>query len=71
MGYRSGYNNGHTDTYPSETLNGYIGKYQADTKARTVVRYLASKPDRGKRMTVTQQLLKRYESRLSGSNYEK
>ena len=45
--------------------------YPADTKARAVVRYLASEPDRRKRMSVTQQLLKRYESRSRGSEYEK
>ena len=71
LGYRSGYNNGHTDKYPSDTLNGYIGKYPAYTKARTVVRYLASKPDHAKRMAVTRQLVKRYESRSSGIKYEK
>ena len=31
LGYRSGYNNGHTNKYPSDMLNGYIGKYPADT----------------------------------------
>ena len=71
MGYQSGYNNGHITKYPSDTLNGYIGKYPADTKGRTVVRYLVSKPDREKRMSVTLQLLKRYKSRLRGSEYEK
>ena len=71
MGYRSGYNNGHTSKYPSGTLNGYIGKYPADTKARTVVRYLASKPDRRKRMSVTRQLLRRYETRSRERGYEK
>ena len=71
LGYRSGYNNGHTTKYPLDTLNGYIGKYPADTKARAVVRYLASEPDCEKRMSVTRQLLKRYESRLRGSEYEK
>ena len=71
LGYRSGYNNVHTTKYPSDTLNGYIGKYPADTKTRAVVRYLASEPDRRKRMSVTRQLLKRYESRLRGSEYEK
>ena len=71
LGYRSGYDNGHTSKYISDTLNGYIGKYPADTKARTVVRYLASEPDRRKRMSVTRQLLKRYESRSRGSEYEK
>ena len=71
LGYRSGHNNGHTSKYPSDTLNGYIGKYPADMKAWTVVRYLASEPDREKRMSVTRQLLKRYESRLRGSEYEK
>ena len=71
LGYRSGYNNGHTNKYPSGTLNGYIGKYPADTKARAVVRYLASEPDRRKRMSVTRQLLKRYELRSRGSEYEK
>ena len=71
LGYRSGYNNGHTNKYPLDTLNGYIGKYLADTKARTVVRYLASEPDREKRMAVTRQLVRRYKSRLSGSNYKK
>ena len=71
MGYRSGYNNGHISKYPLDTLNGYKGKYPADTKARVVVRYLASKPDREKRMSMTRQLLKRYESRLRGSEYEK
>ena len=71
LGYRSGYNNGHTSKYPSDTLNGYIGKYPADTKARTVVRYLASEPDRRKRMSVTRQLLKRYKSRSRGSEYKK
>ena len=69
MGYRNGYNNGHTSKYPSDTLNGYIGKYPADTKARTVVRYLASEPDRRKRMSVTRQLLNIYETRLRGSGY--
>ena len=71
MGYRSGYNNGHTSKCPSDTLNGYIGKYPADTKARRVVRYLASEPDRRKRMSVTRQLLKRYETRSHGRGYEK
>ena len=71
LGYRSGYNNGHTSKYPSDTLNGYIRKYPADTKARAVVRYLASEPDRKKRMSVTRRLLKRYESRSRGSEYEK
>ena len=71
MGYRSGYNNRHTDKYPSDTLNGYIGKYPADTKARTVVRYLTSEPDRKKRMAVMRHLLRRYESRSSGIKYEK
>ena len=71
LGYRNGYNNGHTNKYPSDTLNGYIGKYPADMKARAVVRYLVSEPDRKKRMSVTRQLLKRYESRLPGSEYEK
>ena len=71
LGHRSGYNNGHTSKYPSDTLNGYIGKYPADTKARAVVRYLASEPDREKRMSVTRQLLKRYKSRSHGSEYKK
>ena len=71
LGYRSGYNNGHTNKYPLDTLNGYIGTYPGDTKARTVVRYLASKPDHAKRMAVTRQLVKQYESRLSESKYEK
>ena len=71
MGYRSGYNNGHTSKYPSDTLNGYIGKYRADKKARAVVRYLVSEPDRVKRMSVTRQLLKRYELRSRVSEYEK
>ena len=69
--YRSGYNNGHTTKYPLDTLNGYIGKCPADTKAWAVVRYLASEPDRETRMSVMQQLLRRYESRSSGSTYEK
>ena len=64
LGYRSGYNNRHTNKYLLDTLNGYIGKYPADTKARAVVRYLASEPDREKRVSVTRQLLRRYESRL-------
>ena len=55
----------------SLSLNGYIGKYPADTKVRAVVRYLASESDRRKRMSVTQQLLKRYESRSRGSEYKK
>ena len=71
LGYRSGNNNGHTTKYPLDTLNGYIGKYPADTKGRAFVRYLASEPDREKRMSVTQQLLKRYESRSRGSEYKK
>ena len=71
MRYRSGYNNGHTTKHLLDTLNGYIGKYPADTKARAVVRYLASKPDCRKRMSVTRQLLKGYESRSRGSKYEK
>ena len=50
--------------------NGYIGKYPADTKARTVVRYLASEPDRATRMAVTRQLVKQYEFRLSRNKYE-
>ena len=52
LGYRSGYNNGHSSKYPSDTLNEYIGKYPVDTKARAGVRYLASEPDRRKRMSV-------------------
>ena len=71
MGYRSGYNNGHIDKYPSDTLYGYIGKYPADTKARAVVRYLAIKPYCRKRMCVTRQLLKRYKSRWRRTEYEK
>ena len=71
LGHRSGYNNGHTSKYSSHTLNGYIGKYPADTKARAVVRYLASEPDCRKRMSVTRQLLKRYKSRSRRSEYEK
>ena len=71
LGYRSGYNNGDTSKYPRDTLNGYIGKYLADTKARAVVRYLARKPDHRKRMSVMRQLLKRYKSRLRGSEDEK
>ena len=57
--------------YPSDTLNGYIGKYPADTKERAMVRYLASEPDCEKRISVTRQLLKRYKSRSRGSEYEK
>ena len=71
MGYRSGYNNGHTDKYPLDSLNGSIGKYPVYTKARTVVRYLASEPDCAERMAVTRQLLKRYESVSSEKRYKK
>ena len=71
LGYRSGYNNGHTSKYPSDTLNGCIGKYPADTKARTVVRYLASEPDCRKRRSVTRQLVNKYETRSPRRGYEK
>ena len=71
MGYRSGYNNGHTSKYPSDTLNGYKGKYPVDTKARTVGRYLASAPDRRKRMPATRQLMNKYGTRSRGRGYEK
>ena len=71
LGHRIWYNNGHTNKYPSDMLNGYIGRYPADTKARTVVRYLTSKPDCRKKMSVMRQLLKRYETRSRGRGYKK
>ena len=55
----------------SDMLNGYIGKYPVDTKARMVVIYLASEPDRTKRMALTRQLVKRYESISSRNRYKK
>ena len=71
LGYRNGYSNGYIGKYLSDTVRGYIGKYSADTKVRTVVRYLANGPNHAKRMAVTRQLVKRYESRSSGERYEK
>ena len=71
MGYRNVYSKGYIGKYPADTINGYIGKYPADTKARTMVRYLASKPDCAKRMAVAQKLVKRYESVSLEKRYEK
>ena len=71
MGYRNGYKSGHSSKYPSDTLKGYKGKYPADTKPRTVDRYLASAPDRRKRMPATRQLVDKYGTRSRGRGYEK
>ena len=71
LGYKSGYNNGHTSKYPSDTLNGYKGTYPANTKARTVDRYMASAPYCRKKMSATRQLLNKYETRSHGRGYKK
>ena len=71
MGYSSGYNNGHTTKYPLDMLNGYIGKYPADTKARAVVRYLVSEPDREKEGVRDAAALEKIRVEIARSEYEK
>ena len=40
--------------------NRYITKYPTDTNLRAVVRYLANKPDHGKRLAVAKRLKTQY-----------